>query len=92
MRPHFVEINIIACTMTKNQTSEIKLLSAFMRHPGKVLTRAFLMKAVWETDYLGDTRTLDVHISWLRKKLKKCASQQQYLKTVRGVGYWLGDA
>ncbi|HEY85882.1 MAG TPA: winged helix-turn-helix transcriptional regulator [Chloroflexi bacterium] len=71
---------------------EIKLLSAFMRHPGKVLTRAFLMKAVWETDYLGDTRTLDVHISWLRKKLKKCASQQQYLKTVRGVGYWLGDA
>lgn len=70
---------------------EIKLLSTFMRHSGKVLTRAFLMKAVWETDYLGDTRTLDVHISWLRKKMRTCIGNAQYLKTVRGVGYYFRD-
>ncbi len=70
---------------------EIKLLSTFMRHSGKVLTRAFLMKAVWETDYLGDTRTLDVHISWLRKKMRTCIGDVQYLKTVRGVGYYFRD-
>jgi len=71
---------------------ELKLLSTFMRHPDKVLSRAFLMKTVWETDYLGDTRTLDVHISWLRKKLRACIGEAQYLKTVRGMGYWFGDA
>ena len=69
---------------------EIKLLSTFMRHSGKVLTRAFLMKTVWDTDYLGDTRTLDVHISWLRKKIRTCVGDTQYLKTVRGVGYYFG--
>jgi len=64
-----------------------RLLEVFMRNPGKVLNRKFLMKEVWETDYLGDTRTLEVHICWLRKKIEEDPHRPRYLRTVRGVGY-----
>lgn len=64
-----------------------RLLEVFMRNPEKVLTRKFLMKEVWETDYLGDTRTLQVHICWLRKKIEEDPDHRCYLRTVRGVGY-----
>lgn len=64
-----------------------RLLEVFMRHPGRVLTRAFLMKEVWDTDYLGDTRTLDVHVHWLRKAIEEDYHHPRYLKTVRNVGY-----
>jgi DNA-binding response OmpR family regulator len=66
---------------------QARLLEVFMRHPGQVLTRAFLMKQVWDTDYLGDTRTLDVHVRWVRKAVEKDPGSPQYLCTVRGVGY-----
>ena len=66
---------------------ECELLEVFMSNEGKVLTRRFLMKRVWETDYLGDTRTLDVHIRWLREKIEDDPSAPLYLRTVRGVGY-----
>ena len=66
---------------------EFKLLEVFMRHPGKVLSRKFLMKNVWETDYVGDTRTLDVHVRWLREKIEEDPSSPVHLRTVRGVGY-----
>jgi len=66
---------------------QAQLLETFMRHPGEVLTRAFLMKQVWETDYLGDTRTLDVHIHWLRKAIEKNPKSPKYIRTVRRVGY-----
>lgn len=66
---------------------EARLLKAFMSNGGKVLTRKYLMKEVWETDYLGDTRTLDVHIRWLRQKIEDDPSRPRYLRTVRGVGY-----
>ncbi len=66
---------------------ECRLLEIFMLHPGQVVPRAFLMKVVWETDYLGDTRTLDVHICWLRNKIEVDPRNPQYLQTVRGVGY-----
>jgi DNA-binding response OmpR family regulator len=46
-----------------------------------------IMNEVWETDYLGDTRTLDVHIRWLREKLEDNPSRPQYIVTVRGIGY-----
>ncbi len=65
-------------------------LETLMRHPGQVLTRAFLMKQVWQTDYLGDTRTLDVHIRWLRKAIERDPSKPVYLRTVRGIGYRFG--
>lgn len=64
-----------------------RLLEVFMRNPGRVLSRAFLMKEVWQTDYLDDTRTLDVHIHWLRKAIEEDFRHPRYLKTVRRVGY-----
>ena len=63
------------------------LLEIFMRHPGEVLTRGFLMKQVWNTDYVGDTRTLEVHIHWLRKAIEEDAGSPSLLRTVRRVGY-----
>jgi len=66
---------------------EFELLKVFMRIPGRVLSRQFLMKKVWKTDYMGDTRTLDVHIRWLREKIEEKPSSPAYLHTIRGVGY-----
>jgi DNA-binding response OmpR family regulator len=58
-----------------------------MTSRGKVLTRQFLIEEVRETSYMGDTRTLDVHIHWLRKALGDNAWDPVYLRTIRGVGY-----
>jgi DNA-binding response OmpR family regulator len=66
---------------------EFKLLRLLMQHAGEVLNRRTIMNEVWDTDYLGDTRTLDVHIRWLREKLEDNPSRPQYIVTVRGVGY-----
>ena len=63
------------------------LLEILMRHSGEVLSRAFLMKQIWNTDYMGDTRTLDVHIHWVRKAIEEDHRSPEYLRTVRGVGY-----
>jgi len=63
------------------------LLEIFLRHPGEVLTRVFLMKQVWDTDYMGDTRTLDVHVHWVRKAIEEDHRFPVYLRTVRRVGY-----
>ena len=68
---------------------EARLLAVLMQHPGQVVTRARLMREVWETDYLGDTRTLDVHICWLRRKLKGDPPHPRLIVTRRGVGYEL---
>jgi DNA-binding response OmpR family regulator len=66
---------------------ECALLKMFIRNDGRVLTRKRLMKEVWHTDYLGDTRTLDVHVRWLREKIEDSPSDPLLLRTVRGVGY-----
>jgi DNA-binding response OmpR family regulator len=66
------------------------LLQVFMVHEGTTLTRRFLMATVWNTDYMGDTRTLDVHVRWLRERIEDNPSKPQYLRTVRGVGYRFG--
>ena len=68
---------------------ECRLLEVFLRHQGQVLTRQFLMKEVWQTDFIADTRTLEVHVHWLRRKLAQSRSGQAYIHTVRGVGYVL---
>jgi DNA-binding response OmpR family regulator len=70
--------------LTPKQT---RLLEVFMRNPGRVLTRAFLMKEVWNTDFVGDTRTLEVHIHWLRRAIEETPSSPVYLTTVRRLGY-----
>ncbi len=69
---------------------ECELLALFMSYPGRVLSRKLLMKEVWETDFLDDTRTLEVHICWLRKKIEDDPHRPQRLRTVRGVGYRFG--
>jgi DNA-binding response OmpR family regulator len=66
---------------------EFLLLQMFMSSPGQVLSYKVIMKEVWKTDYLDDLRTLQVHISWLRKKIQNALDQPAYLRTVRGVGY-----
>ncbi|MBC7227150.1 MAG: response regulator transcription factor [Thermoflexales bacterium] len=66
---------------------QARLLETFMRNNGRVLTRAFLMKEVWATDYLDDTRTLEVHVHWLRKVIEEDPQHPRYLTTVRKVGY-----
>lgn len=65
------------------------LLQVFMQNNSQPLGREELFKRVWDTDYTGDTRTLDVHISWLRKVLEENTTNPQLIKTVRGVGYLL---
>jgi DNA-binding response OmpR family regulator len=69
---------------------ECELLALFMSYPGRVLSRKLLMKEVWDTDFLDDTRTLEVHVCWLRKKIEEDPSNPQRLRTVRGVGYRFG--
>ena len=70
---------------------ECGLLATFMQHPSKVLSREFLMQEVWETDFVDDTRTLEVHVSWLRKKIESDTSKPQLILTIRGVGYMFED-
>ncbi len=67
----------------------VSLLKALMTHPGQVIDRVALFSKVWETEYTDDTRTLDVHISWLRQALEDDPRHPRYVKTVRGVGYRL---
>jgi DNA-binding response OmpR family regulator len=67
----------------------VRLLSILLDHPGEVLERNNLFSEVWETDFTDDTRTLDVHISWLRQALEENPRKPKYLKTLRGVGYRL---
>jgi DNA-binding response OmpR family regulator len=65
------------------------LLEMLMRRPNEVITRDELFRKVWETDFTDDTRTLDVHISWLRRAIEANPRKPKYLKTLRGVGYRL---
>lgn len=67
----------------------IGLLRSLMDHPNETVTREQLIEWVWQTTYTGDTRTLDVHIRWLREKIEADASDPKRLITVRGVGYQL---
>jgi len=63
---------------------EFELLKLFLEHPGRVFSRDQLLERIWSTDYVGETRTVDVHIGTLRTKLGSCGD---YIRTVRGVGY-----
>ena len=67
---------------------EYDLLKLFMENIGRAFTRDQLLSCVWGTEYVGETRTVDVHIGTLRTKLGKCGD---YIKTVRGVGYRMED-
>jgi DNA-binding response OmpR family regulator len=66
---------------------EFELLSLLMSRAGEAVRRPELFDEVWGFDWLGDTRTLDVHIRWLREKLEDDPGKPVYVQTVRGVGY-----
>ncbi|MCX6032933.1 MAG: response regulator transcription factor [Chloroflexi bacterium] len=68
---------------------QCSLLAGFMRRPNQVLSRKDLMERVWETKYLGDTRTLDVHVRWLRERIEPDPKHPALLVTERGIGYRL---
>ncbi|GGO92359.1 DNA-binding response regulator [Nocardioides phosphati] len=74
---------------TRLPLKEFELLEMFLRNPGRVLTRGQLIDRVWGSDYVGDTKTLDVHVKRLRAKLEPDPSDPKYLVTVRGLGYKL---
>jgi DNA-binding response OmpR family regulator len=74
---------------TKLTPRLITLLHILMDKHGEVVERESLFKKVWETNYTGDTRTLDVHISWLRRAIELDPDNPKFLKTIRGVGYRL---
>jgi len=67
----------------------VKLLQKLMQHPGEVIERKKLFASVWNTDYTDDTRTLDVHISWLRRVIEVNPKDPKFIITIRGVGYRL---
>lgn len=70
---------------------EFELLSFLAKNKGKVLTRDLLLNSVWNYDFVGDTRIVDVHISHLREKIEKDTKKPKYIKTVRGIGYKLEE-
>lgn len=77
----------IAEKEVKLRKKEFALLRLLLENPGRVLTREVLIDRVWGTDYVGDTKTLDVHIKRLRTLIEEDPKKPEYITTVRGVGY-----
>ncbi len=90
---HDLTMNVSTREVTQNgrpielTLKEFELLKLFLLHPGQVISREELLDSVWGYDYVGETRTLDMHIRTLRQKLSDNADQPKYIKTIRGVGY-----
>ena len=80
---HTVSVNNSPVTLT---LKEYALLHLFLEHPGQVFTRDQLLEQIWGTEFIGESRTVDVHIGTLRNKLGSCGTA---IQTVRGVGYRL---
>lgn len=86
-----LQTQLVTCKgqLTKLTPRLVKILKMLMKNQGKVVERDPLFKSVWETNYTGDTRTLDVHISWLRQAIEDDPRHPELIRTVRGVGYIL---
>lgn len=88
-------LDIEKATLKKNGNEihltpkETKLMALLMQNVGRVVSRSELMQEVWNTEYLGDTRTLDVHICWLRQKIEDNPRIPELILTRRGQGYEL---
>ena len=84
------------CRVTINDTEvnlspkEFRLLDLFMSHPRRVWSREQLLEKFWGVDFVGDSKTVDVHIRWLREKIEVDPSNPKHIVTVRGFGYRLG--
>ena len=96
--PQPIKIANLEIDLTRHQVSrgesivdlspkEFKLLAFLARNRGQIFTRDHLLEKVWGYDYAGDTRTVDVHIRWLRQKIEDDPSHPKHLLAVRGVGY-----
>ncbi len=86
-----VSRRIVRCDGREAQLTPrlMAILQLFLKQPGVVLERELIFRNVWKTEYTADTRTLDVHISWLREKIEEDPHKPKFLKTIRGVGYRL---
>ena len=71
---------------------EFELLEYLMRHPNQALSRDQILEAVWGYSYGGGTRTVDVHVRWLREKIEDDPANPRLIQTVRSVGYRFGQA
>lgn len=81
---HIITVNGLPVSLP---LKEFELLEFLMRNAGRVLTRMQLIDRVWGSDYVGDTKTLDVHIKRLRAKIEKDPANPEFIQTVRGMGY-----
>ncbi len=81
---HIITVNGLPVSLP---LKEFELLEFLMRNAGRVLTRIQLIDRVWGSDYVGDTKTLDVHIKRLRAKIEKDPANPEFIQTVRGMGY-----
>jgi two-component system response regulator RegX3 len=77
----------VAGEATAMPLKEFELLELLLRNAGRVLTRSQLIDRIWGTDYVGDTKTLDVHVKRLRAKIEPVPAEPKHLLTVRGLGY-----
>ncbi len=90
---HGLTVDYARRSVTKNGVPveltqrEFDLLYTLMKNPGRVFTREMLLDTVWKVDFFGDTRTVDVHVRYLRQKLEDEPDRPQRILTVRGVGY-----
>ena len=88
-----IEIDIVRHEVTRQghvielSPKEFDLLAFLAKHCGQVFSRDHLLETVWGYEYAGDSRTVDVHIRWLRQKLEGNPAEPEHIKTVRGVGY-----
>jgi two-component system, OmpR family, response regulator RegX3 len=88
-----LEVDLAARTATLSggelelSRKEFDLLAELARHAGRVVTREDLMARVWDENWFGSTKTLDVHMGWLRRKLGDAAADPRFIHTVRGVGF-----
>lgn len=88
-----ISVNLARRTVAKNgklvdlTMKEFDLLTTLMTSKGRVLTRGQLMEKVWDVEYCGDARTVDVHVRYLRQKVEDEPDKPRYIRTVRGVGY-----
>ena len=88
-----VKLDLIKHEVTQNgqkldlTLKEFDLLKILLQNKGKVLSRNFLLDKIWGYEFYGETRTVDVHIRYLRKKIERPDSNEKYIETIRGIGY-----
>ncbi len=97
VRVHDMEVNLINRSVTlggrdiRLTAKEFDLLQLFIQNRGKVFSREAMLETVWKYDYMGDARTVDVHIRRLREKIERTPSQPEFIFTKWGVGYYFTD-